>query len=432
MKPKPREKQDRYFDKILHEASLSLPAESQAMLEKLAAVLDETLPLDQRHRLELKHSIRDLWEDLTSEREHRTAEYLSSPRYYQAYIRYFLPWNLVRLSTLFANLDLPLSADSVIIDMGSGPLTIPIALYLARPDLRTVPLHFHVVDKTNRILQLGKLILEAFAVRTQGALPPWTMTAHHQAFGDPLDIKADLFTAANVFNEFFWKSKELLGKRALQTARQILGYVKDSGRIFLFEPGDPRSGSFISAIRAAFIEFDLAPLAPCPHRKACPMPGIFRSLNGPARPDTQEKPIRELPPVNMPKRRDKFPWCHFTIGVDSAPAWLMDISEKAKLPKTKLSFSYLLAQRESPAIAGTPAAKPEARAKTLAVRIVSEPFRLPGYRIGRYACSPLGYALLTRTETDAAKEDFASGKLVSVPRPEQKVFDEKSGAILLS
>ena len=415
-----------------HEASLSLPAESQAMLEKFATILDETLPLDQRHRLELKHSIRDLWEDLTSEREHRTAEYLSSPRYYQAYIRYFLPWNLVRLSTLFANLDMPLRADSVIIDMGSGPLTIPLALYLARPDLRNVPLHFHVIDKTNRILQLGKLILEAFAVRTQGSLPPWSITTHHQAFGDPLDMKADLFMAANVFNEFFWKSKELLGKRALLTALQILGYVKESGQIFLFEPGDPRSGSFISAIRAAFIEFGLQTLAPCPHQKACPMPGIFRSLNGPSRSDNQEKPIQELPPVNMPKRRDKFPWCHFTIGVESAPSWLMDISEKAKLPKTKLSFSYLLAQRDSAVLANAPATKHEVKTKTIAVRIVSEPFRLPGYRIGRYACSSLGYSLLTRTEADAVKDEFASGKLVLVPRPEQKAFDEKSGALLLS
>lgn len=410
-----------------------MPIESQEMLEKLAAVLDETLPMDQRHRLELKHSIRDLWEDLTSEREHRTAEYLSSPRYYQAYIRYFLPWNLVRLSTLFANLDIPLNPDSIIIDMGSGPLTIPIALYLARPDLRTMPLQFHVVDKTNRILQLGKLILEAFAVRTQGALPPWTITAHHQAFGDPLDIKADLLTAANVFNEFFWKSKELFGKRALQTARQILNYVKDSGRIFLFEPGDPRSGSFISAIRAAFIEFDLTPIAPCPHKKACPMPGIFRSLNGPARPDSVEKPIKELPPVNMPRRRDKFPWCHFTIGVASAPAWLIDISEKAKLPKTKLSFSYLLAQRNSAQpTASTKTSKSETISKTLATRVVSEPFRLPGYRIGRYACSTLGYSLLTRNEKDASREDFASGKLLMVSQPAQKTIDEKSGAIVLS
>lgn len=432
MKPKPREKQDRFFDTKPHEASLSLPAESQAMLEKLATILDETLPLDQRHRLELKHSIRDLWEDLTSEREHRTAEYLSSPRYYQAYIRYFLPWNLVRLSTLFANLDMPLRADSVIIDMGSGPLTIPLALYLARPDLRNVPLHFHVIDKTNRILQLGKLILEAFAVRMQGSLPPWSITTHHQAFGDPLDMKADLFMAANVFNEFFWKSKELLGKRALQTARQILGYVKESGQIFLFEPGDPRSGSFISAIRAAFIEFGLQPLAPCPHQKACPMPGIFRSLNGPSRSDNQEKPIQELPPVNMPKRRDKFPWCHFTIGVESAPSWLMDISEKAKLPKTKLSFSYLLAQRDGAVPVNAPATKHEAKTKTIAVRIVSEPFHLPGYRIGRYACSSLGYSLLTRTEADVVKDDFASGKLFLVPRPKQTAFDEKSGALLLS
>ncbi|HWP68236.1 MAG TPA: small ribosomal subunit Rsm22 family protein, partial [Rectinemataceae bacterium] len=348
--------------------SLTANSDTSLALEALPAIFDEVVPLNQRHRLELGRTIRLLWEDLTSEREHRTAEYLSSPAYYSAYVRYFLPWNIVRLTSILSRMRLPLNAGAVMVDIGSGPLTIPIALYIARPDLRSLPLTIYCTDKTERILKVGQTIFESLCAKLSGTLPPWKIILLRQPFGAHLPEKADLVTAANVFNEFFWKSKTPLGTRAYLTAGQILGYLKESGSIFFMEPGDPRSGSFMSAMRAAFSAFGGQPMAPCPHNRACPMPGLFHGLENPGSDSPLGIKSKPMESVIMPKRRDKYPWCHFTIGTEAAPAWLKKLSDEAGLPKEKLVFSYLLVT--------LPGDAADRKASDLA-RIVSEGFTLP-------------------------------------------------------
>ncbi|MDP2791553.1 MAG: rRNA methyltransferase [Rectinemataceae bacterium] len=394
-------------------------------LDALPGIFDEVVPLTQKHRQELGHTVRSLWEDLTSEKEHRAAEYLSSPAYYSAYIRYFLPWNIIRLASIFGSLPLDLPDEATVIDIGSGPLTLPMALYIARPDLRTKKLTIYCADKTERILKVGQTVFESLCVRLSGNLPPWTILTLHQQFGAHLPEKADLLTGANVFNEFFWKSKAPLGMRALLTARQLLGYLKDSGSIFLMEPGDPRSGSFISSIRAALIAFGVLPLAPCPHGRACPMPGIFRSLSTPGSEPPSGASTKNLPDVRMPKYRDKYPWCHFTIGTEIAPKWLKALSDEAGLSKDKLVFSYLLVKiPDIPLHAALPgqAKKPPAKASHL--RVVSEAFPLPDRRMGRYACSEEGYSLVSYSPLASG---FASGDLLRMPEARETANQHAAG-----
>ncbi len=385
--------------------SFAVNADTLAALAAFPAILDDALPLGQKHRQELGHTIRSLWEDLTSEKEHRASEYLGTPAYYSAYARYFLPWNIIRLSSIFSSLPLALADESSIADFGSGPLTVPIALYLARPDLRTKKLTLYCVDKTERVLEIGQTIFESLAVKLSGALPPWELVPLRQQFGDHLPERVDLLAEANMFNEFFWKSKAPLGVRATMTARQLLGYLKDSGSVFLMEPGDPRSGSFISAVRAALVSFGASPVAPCPHESSCPMPGIFNSLSAPG----WDVPSGSspLPEVIMPKRREKYPWCHFTIGTDAAPAWLKTLSDEAGLSKEKLVFSYLLSAIPE----GTPLARKQPMDRSL-LRVVSEAFPLPGGKEGRYGCSAEGYSLVSYTPSSAS---FASGDLIRRP-----------------
>jgi hypothetical protein len=385
--------------------SFAINADTLAALAAFPALLDDALPLTQKHRQELGHTIRSLWEDLTSEKEHRASEYLGTPAYYSAYVRYFLPWNIIRLSSIFSSLPLDLADGASIADFGSGPLTIPIALYLARPDLRSTNLTLYCVDRTERVLEIGQTIFESLAVKLSGALPPWKLIPLRQQFGDHLPERVDLLAEANMFNEFFWKSKAPLGVRATMTARQLLGYLKDSGSVFLMEPGDPRSGSFISAVRAALIAFGASPVAPCTHEFSCPMPGIFNSLSAPgwdAPPGSSP-----LPEVVMPKRREKYPWCHFTIGADAAPAWLKALSDEAGLSKEKLVFSYLLSAIPE----GTPLARKPQVDRSL-LRVVSEAFPLPGDKEGRYGCSAEGYTLVSYTPSPSA---FASGDLIRRP-----------------
>ena len=412
--------------------SLKAGGDCAKALDALPGIFDEVVPLNQKHRQELGHTIRSLWEDLTSEREHRAAEYLSAPAYYSAYVRYFLPWNIVRLSSIFTNLPLNLVDGAIIVDIGSGPLTVPMALYVARPDLRGMPLTIYCTDKTERILKVGQTIFESLCVRISGALPPWKIILSRQQFGSHLTEKADLLTAANVFNEFFWKGKTPLGMRALLTAKQLLGYLKPNGSIFLMEPGDPRSGSFISAIRAALSAFGAAPAAPCPHARACPMPGIFRSLETPSGDPPSGAETKPLDSVVMPKRREKYPWCHFTIGAESAPGWMKALSDEAGLPKEKLVFSYLLST-----ISGEAKSKAQADAVAPLIRIVSEEFPLPGYKSGRYACSAEGYCLVrySPTQTSCSSGDLlrlpqiaqeSTPLKTSVPRARERPADSKS------
>jgi len=383
--------------------SLAANSDTILALEALPAIFDEVAPLNQRHRLELGRTIRLLWEDLTSEREHRTAEYLSSPAYYSSYVRYFLPWNILRLSSILSRMPLSLKAGSVLMDIGSGPLSLPIALYVARPDLRSMPLTVYCTDKTERILKVGQAIFESLCAKLSGSLPPWEIVLLRQPFGARLPEKADVITAANVFNEFFWKSKTPLGKRAFLTAGQIMGNLKGRGSVFFMEPGDPRSGSFMSAMRAAFMASGAEPVAPCPHNRSCPMPGVFHGLELPASESSPKEKPRRLEDVVMPKRRDKYPWCHFTIGTESAPGWLKKLSDEAGLPKEKLVFSYLLV--------AFPNGASDRKTSDLA-RIVSEDFPLPGHRTGRYACSAEGYTLI-RYASD--RFSFSSGDLVRLP-----------------
>ena len=423
--------------------TLSPSSESLAALAALEGVLDEAFPLQAKHRASLRGDIRKLWEELTSDRESRSADYLGTAPTLSAYLRYFLPWNAFRLVSLLANADFCLPDNAVVADIGSGPLTVPISLWIARPELREVPLTIYCVDRVERVLEAGINVFQTLCMRVAGRLPPWRLETRKDSFGNSLPERAHLLTAANVFNEFFWKDKRNLGERALDTARTLLSYLKENGSLFVMEPGDPRSGAFVAALRAALLAEGAPPLGPCPHSLSCPMPGIFRHLLPPEETrtikiDPNVAPSRfVLPAVVMPKKRDKFPWCHFGIDALRAPAWLEALSEEAGLPKERAVLSYLWAARgtvvRNPVGIPDPVASTERERRSRAgrgilVRVVSEPFPLPDGSSGQYACSSLGYTLLKRQR---GEEGFGSGDLLEVTSSPLQRNDEKSGAIIL-
>jgi len=456
----------------------SVPSTCTDLLDTLPSVLDEIIPLNQRHRQQLPHDVRRLWEDLTSEKQHRFAEYLGTPAYSSAYCRYFLPWNILRLASVLKTAPLTLKSGAVILDFGSGPLTFPIALYAARPELRKIPLTLYCADRTQRILAIGKAIFESLCAKLDGELPPWKIILTQLPFGSPASEKVDLLAEANMFNEFFWKGEASLGARATQTAGQLLSYLKDSGTVFLMEPGDPRSGAFISAMRAALAAQGVWPVAPCPHWRACPMPGFFRSLGareaeaqdfgddggpgvgrekfargadartaklraeGPRDIDSRAATIRTEPSqaafevvgrmqsVVMPKWRTKYPWCHFTLDTKAAPPWLEDLSCAAGLPKEKLVLSYLLAGRQLPEQGGLvdlrgrdarDAAETSDRpGASMKLRVISGSFPLPGKMLGCYACSQLGFTLLTWPEQACKASPSRAADMPAARRRAQK------------
>ncbi len=428
--------------------------DAASALQKLPACIEEANPMPGRKRALLRYDIRDLWRSLTMERSQRSVDYLNTPAFFAAYLRYFMPWNLVRLVAMLTELPLSLNSGSTIIDVGSGPLTFPIALYCAKPELRKAPLTFVCTDRAPRIMEAGKLILELLAAKHGSELPAWNIELRQARFGEPLHEKADLFSAVNVFNEFFWRHEGTLSDAAAELYRRITQYCSPQGEMLIVEPGEPRSGGLMSAVRAAAILDGDEVLAPCPHHRACPMPGIFKSgqeyISGQA---------GILSAVRMPAPRMKYPWCHFSIPAGFAPPWLSALSKEAGLSKERLSFSFLFLQkqeaRQNPGDRKLQSQKHEASPRQTAVasekspdgldcRIVSESFALPDHRSGKYACSPLGYTLIS---TDRGKTLPDSGSLLRLSppsfrrsilrgaRPEPMEFDaidQKTGAILIS
>jgi hypothetical protein len=113
-------------------------------------------------RRDLPNACRDLSAMLTTDRDSLDRPYWTAPRLTSAYLRYFLPWNLVRLCSLLPGLDFGRIPDEpLILDMGSGPLTLPLALWLSRPDLRAKPVTIVASDTTPHILELGRKLFEA-------------------------------------------------------------------------------------------------------------------------------------------------------------------------------------------------------------------------------------------------------------------------------
>ena len=74
-------------------------------LEQLFLVLDRVMPMNGSQKRDLAMACRDLSALLTTERDGLSRPYWTSPRLTSAYLRYFLPWNLVRLSALLPGLD---------------------------------------------------------------------------------------------------------------------------------------------------------------------------------------------------------------------------------------------------------------------------------------------------------------------------------------
>jgi hypothetical protein len=374
----------------------------------------------------LPRDVAELSRLLTKGREDRSESYLGRPNLLSAYLRYFLPWNVYRLCRLLPALPLALADGDAVTDIGSGPCTLAIALWISRPDLRNLHLEFRCLDRTAAVMDAGKRI---FATLVSG--PPggtgaslWTIktikgelrrtgTLSARIQGRP----AKLVTAVNTFNELFWALSPVdtrgLRRTADQSARLLGSLTGESGSVLVMEPGIPRCGEFISVLRAALMEQGLFPLSPCFHCEACPFPGGFSSKGGKAR------------------------WCHFAFDTEDAPGELLRLSRAAGIPKERAVLSFILADKQGPApesgifrpeTPGTPKAVPGAAGNnTTAVLVLSDSFAIGKEgRYGRYCCSPKGLVLAA-----------GSGKTISQALPGSflrlalsRDRDPKSGALL--
>lgn len=376
------------------------PRPSREFLTLLAGLprhLDAAMPMRRQHRRELPGDIRHLSHLLTDERGDLRRDYLADPAALSAYLRYFLPWNIFRLGVLFSGLALDPAEGATIVDLGAGPLTAPLALWLSRPHLRARALHFVCVDRAPKPMRLGLDTLTHLAGGPE-KLAPWRVTLVKGPLDARLREKADLLIMANALNEVLHRGEGELLEAADALAWHLAGMLTPAGQLLVVEPGVRPSAHLLAALRRGFLHHGLNPLAPCPHTGPCPMSG-----------------------------RGYTAWCHFNFAADSAPNWLKELSDAAKLPKDNVSLSFLHFSAKGRSLAA-------AEGKSL-VRAVSGPFELPGLpgdgphkRYGQYACSERGLALLSLPRKHLVPEP---GALIEAAWPEAPAKDAKSGALVL-
>lgn len=364
---------------------LTLPP--QPLREQLAAyanTLRTVLPLKQAHRRELHYAIADLSRALTTERGGMKVNYWATPRNASAYLHFYLPWNLYRLAWLLPNLNLRLGDGDTVLDLGSGPLTLVQAMWLARPELRDKKLTFICSDIAPKPMETGRLLLESL-MGMPASQSPWRIVLERAPLDKSLRShfgKVNLVCGANVLNELRSGRGQSLEERTDELALSMTEACSDIGEVLFVEPGTRLGGKMISLLRQSLMAHGMLPQGPCPHDGECPM--LDQQNSG---------------------------WCHFNATAENAPAWLMDLTNRARMDRRNVSLSFLHSSRKTPLY----------REET--VRVLSDPIRLPDLaETARYACSSRGLALLHKALR------FESGSLVEVKWPEKPIIDAKSHA----
>ncbi|MBI9078620.1 MAG: rRNA methyltransferase [Pseudodesulfovibrio sp.] len=353
-----------------------------AELERFGDILKKVWPMKAKHRDHLRYDIKDMSRSLTSERSERRLDYMTDAKFLSPYLCYFLPWNLYRMSRLFTGMELDIPDNGEIVDIGSGPLTAVIALWMSRPHLRERKLNFTCMDLSAKAMQAGLSLFKAMA----GDDTKWRIKTAKASFTDQIKRKADLIIAANAFNELDWSGRTSR-PQAEKLTRHLIKSTKESGRILIVETGVRLSGRIISEVRTQMLEQGFNPLAPCPHVGTCPMPATGKGA----------------------------PWCHFNFSVKGAPKWLQMLSAEAELQKEGVSLNFLYLSRKGGKDWG-------------AVRTISEPFDLHGGK-AQYACSDRG---LTLVDYGLRHRPLYPGQTIVPDWPDKPKVDVKSGALILT
>jgi len=404
--------------------STDSPPQTENLLGDIPSLIKKTFPIPKRFAGALPSDIAELSHLLTNQRGDRALSYLGRPNLLSAYLYYFLPWNLYRLCLLIPRLTLNLSANNTITDLGCGPLTFASALWLSRPDLRSVPLEFFCIDRSSPALEAGN---KFFSALSEGK-SLWNI----HLLREDIDFRqanirrkikpASLVCAVNVFNEIYetlpHNNIEGLRRMSANAAQLLRSLSTDDGCLLTVEPGVPQSGHFISFLRESLLKLNIFPVSPCTHTQNCPLSKKNASRSA--------------------------KWCHFAfepqpspkgegspLDAPNAPEELLRLSAAAGLPKERLAFSFLLTGKKCASItAKTENDKPQNFTKhaSSSVRVISDAFPLPANRYGRYGCCAQGLVLLTGDKS--RMEKTASLSLVTPIFSANKERDKKSGALI--
>lgn len=385
------------YKKILSQFDMEkIPKDSQKILLNFDDIVQSVRPLNSKQLQQLPDNIKKLSHQLTDKRSERRLGYMNETIQLSSYVRYYTWWNLVRLTRLFANLpnDFFPKNNSICLDIGSGPLTVVNAIWLARPELRNLNLTWYCIDVSANSMALGEDLYLSIVAKMNST--HWKIIRVKGSFGISLRQKADFITCANVLNELNQAKSMPPEFQTKKYYEQFLHYANQKSNFLLIEPGIPKAARTLSLLRERFIKDDFEIISPCPHKNSCPMNG-FKSFTG-----------------------SKNKWCNFAFNTEDAPPKLLKLSQRAKLPKERATLSFLAVTKDKNIFS--------LQDDDLLCKITSDEFFLPGNNFGHYACSKLGLVLL-KTQN---QNTFNSGDLIQVKiKTPNLQIDEKSGAKII-
>ena len=282
MEKNDNKKKESFFPyKVTNNTFGRIYADANSFLNSFDSAIQNIYPLNSKQTQYLPKNINELSHKLTDERSDRRLGYMNNQVNLLSYAHYFQWWNLYKFTSLFASFSTKsfyfLKNNSVLLDIGSGPLTIPIALWLSRPELRNLNLTFYVLDISQTAMKLGEelFLSAAAACPAPNSSDPWKIIRVKGELGTEIRQKVSLITCGNMFNELIQNSAKSL---------ESLDY---------------------------FVKNDFSIISPCPHYEICPM-------------------------CSAKSKK----WCHFTLDAKYAPQKLLTLSSKALLPKENVTLSF--------------------------------------------------------------------------------------------
>ncbi len=303
----------------------------------------------------------------TDQRGSRSTTYMREPAMRRAYLAFFVPHNVARLSSLLLRAHqeghLPGDAPRTVLDLGSGPLSGVLAtwcVYGALPAATAVDLSRSALDAGLAVLQrvgVDVAVVTTLERSISGAPGSWLPKT-----------PVDLVIAANVLNELS-DPRELGPRRRLVAA--ALSVLSPTGRLLIVEPAMRVETRALMALRDDMVNDGVGILSPCRGARACPL---------------------------LHTRGD---WCHQELHWNDRPASYLQLERDARLPKGLLAAAHLLI--------GTSADTPP----TKGLRVVGGLMRGSDNVERRYAC---GRELVTVSGTpllDAEVRNVTRGGLVA-------------------
>ncbi|HEY1100109.1 MAG TPA: small ribosomal subunit Rsm22 family protein [Myxococcota bacterium] len=244
----------------------------------------------------------------TDQRGNRSSTYMREPAMRRAYLAFFVPHNVARLSSLLLQAHqeglLPGIEPRSVLDLGAGPLSGVLAtwcVYGALPAATAVDLSRSALDAGVAVLQkVGADVANVVTLeRSIGGAPGSWLPKQ----------PVDLVIAANVLNELSDPRDHGPRNRLVSAA---LSALSARGRFLIVEPAMRVETRALMALRDDLVADGVGILSPCRGARACPL---------------------------LQTRGD---WCHQELRWDQRPAAYVALEREARLPKGLLAAAHLL------------------------------------------------------------------------------------------